>query len=177
MISFNNKRAVERRLKDRCRKDRARIQIGRISNFGLLEMSRQRLRESNVKWHIKLTKESYALKILKLLELKSIENKAKIIEMKVNESIKTFMEESLKENLNYFKNKNKLKINLEKDNNFDVSEYIIEFKSKNNKTLEKIENISLLKNSVINEKSDNKKILKFKKKNFYKKKFFKKKVK
>ena len=67
------------------------------------------------------------------------------------------MEESLKENLNYFKNKNKLKINLEKDNNFDVSEYIIEFKSKNNKTLEKIENISLLKNSVINEKSDNKK--------------------
>ena len=97
--------------------------------------------------------------------------------MKVNESIKTFMEESLKENLNYFKNKNKLKINLEKDNNFDISEYIIEFKSKNNKTLEKIENISLLKNSVINEKSDNKKILKFKKKNFYKKKFFKKKVK
>ena len=68
MISFNNKRAVERRLKDRCRKDRARIQIGRISNFGLLEMSRQRLRESNVKWQIKLTKESYALKILKLLD-------------------------------------------------------------------------------------------------------------
>ena len=117
-------------------------------------MSRQRLRESNVKWHIKLTKESYALKILKLLELKSIENKAKIIEMKVNESIKTFMEETLKENLNYFKNKNKLKINLEKDNNFDISEYIIEFKSKNNKILEKIEDISLLKNSLINEKSD-----------------------
>ena len=96
---------------------------------------------------------------------------------KVNESIKTFMEESLKENLNYFKNKNKLKINLEKDNNFDISEYIIEFKSKNNKILEKIENVSLLKNSLINEKSDNKKIIKFKKKNFYKKKFFKKKAK
>ena len=75
------------------------------------------------------------------------------------------------------KNKNKLKINLEKDNNFDISEYIIEFKSKNNKILEKIENVSLLKNSLINEKSDNKKIIKFKKKNFYKKKFFKKKVK
>ena len=36
---------VERRLKEKCRSDRARIQIGRISNFGLLEMSRQRLRE------------------------------------------------------------------------------------------------------------------------------------
>jgi len=177
MISFNNKRVVERRLKDRCRKDRARIQIGRISNFGLLEMSRQRLRESNVKWQIKLTKESYAIKILKLLELKSIENKAKFIEMRINDSIKTFIEDNLIENLNYFKNKNKLKLILEKDNNFDISEYVIEFKSKNNKLLEKIENISLLKNNLIDEQPDNKKILKFKKKNFYKKKFYRKKSK
>ena len=49
MLSFNNRKQVERRLKERCRNDRARIQIGRISNFGLLEMSRQRLRESNIK--------------------------------------------------------------------------------------------------------------------------------
>ena len=41
MINFGNRRAVERRLKEKCRSDRARIQIGRISNFGLLEMSRQ----------------------------------------------------------------------------------------------------------------------------------------
>ena len=177
MISFNNKRTVERKLKDRCRKDRARIQIGRISNFGLLEMSRQRLRESNVKWQIKLTKESYAIKILKLLELKSIENKAKFIEMRINESIKTFIENNLIENLNYFKNKNKLKVSLEKDNNFDISEYVIEFKSKNNKLLEKVENISLLKNNLIDDQPDNKKILKFKKKNFYKKKFYRKKAK
>ncbi len=177
MISFNNKRTVEKRLKDRCRKDRARIQIGRISNFGLLEMSRQRLRESNVKWQIKLTKESYALKILKLLELKTIENKAKFIEMRTNESIKTFVEDNLIENLNYFKNKNKLKVSLEKDNNFDISEYVIEFKSKNNKLLEKVENISLLKKNLIDDQPDNKKILKFKKKNFYKKKFYRKKAK
>ena len=103
MLSFNNKKTVERKLKDRCRKDRARIQIGRISNFGLLEMSRQRLRESSVKWQIKLTKESFCLKILKLLELKTLENKAKFIHVKINENIKTFMEESFIENLNYFK--------------------------------------------------------------------------
>ena len=48
MLSFGNRRLVERRLKEKCRFDRARIQIGRISNFGLLEMSRQRLRESVV---------------------------------------------------------------------------------------------------------------------------------
>jgi ribonuclease E len=39
-----NNRAVERRLKEALRNDRARIQIGRISHFGLLEMSRQRMR-------------------------------------------------------------------------------------------------------------------------------------
>ena len=54
MLSYGNRRIVERRLKEKCRSDRARIQIGRISNFGLLEMSRQRLRESAVKWKVSL---------------------------------------------------------------------------------------------------------------------------
>ena len=131
MISFNNKKLVERKLKERCRKDRARIQIGRISNFGLLEMSRQRLRESSVKWQIKLTSESYSLKTLKLLEIKTIENKAKKIFLKINDKIKIFIENNFSENLNYFKNKNKVEILIEENNELDMSEYIIEFKSKN----------------------------------------------
>ena len=44
MEEKRNNRAVERRLKEALRNDRARIQVGRISHFGLLEMSRQRLR-------------------------------------------------------------------------------------------------------------------------------------
>jgi len=44
MEEKRNNRAVERRLKDCLRADRARIQVGRISHFGLLEMSRQRIR-------------------------------------------------------------------------------------------------------------------------------------
>ncbi len=44
MEEKRNNRTVERRLKDALRHDRARIQVGRISHFGLLEMSRQRLR-------------------------------------------------------------------------------------------------------------------------------------
>ena len=75
MLSYGNRRLVERRLKEKCRKDRARIQIGRISNFGLLEMSRQRLRESTIKWEISLKEESFALKILKLVEINSILNR------------------------------------------------------------------------------------------------------
>jgi len=46
MTPTRNQREVENRLKDALREDRARVQVGRISRFGLLEMSRQRLRPS-----------------------------------------------------------------------------------------------------------------------------------
>ncbi len=46
MLDSRNRRSVERALKDALRADRAKIQLGRISPFGLLEMSRQRLRPS-----------------------------------------------------------------------------------------------------------------------------------
>ena len=177
MLSFNNKKLVERKIREKCRKDRARIQIGRISNFGLLEMSRQRLRESNVKWQIKLTKDSQALKTLKLIELKTIENKSKIILLKVNENIKKLMEDNFLESINYFKKKNKIDLLIETNNSLDVTEYAIEFKSKTNKLLEKIEYISdLKKNKVEQNSNENNKIVKFKKKKFYRKKFYKKKL-
>ena len=46
MEDKRNIRAVEKRLKDALKNDRARIQVGRISHFGLMEMSRQRIRAS-----------------------------------------------------------------------------------------------------------------------------------
>ncbi len=46
MLSHKNQREVETRMKDALKMDRARVQVGRISRFGLLEMSRQRLRPS-----------------------------------------------------------------------------------------------------------------------------------
>jgi ribonuclease E len=46
MEENRNNRAVEKRMKDALKSDRARIQVGRISHFGLLEMSRQRIRTS-----------------------------------------------------------------------------------------------------------------------------------
>ena len=46
MMASRNQRAVETRLRDAVKSDRARIQVGRISRFGLMEMSRQRLRPS-----------------------------------------------------------------------------------------------------------------------------------
>ncbi len=178
MLSYGNRRMVERRLKEKCRIDRARIQIGRISNFGLLEMSRQRLRESAVKWKIELTDESFAQKLLKLVELKTVINKAKFVDLKVCKKISDFLKENFVENLTYFEKKNKMKIDIISDNSLIIPEYIINVKNKSKKTIELVEHYEKLKsldqqnkeNKIINLKDK----IKFKKKNFRKKKFFKK---
>ena len=181
MLSFNNRKQVERRLKERCRNDRARIQIGRISNFGLLEMSRQRLRESNIKWSIKLTNETFALKIIKLLEIKTFETNAKIVDVNVNEKILNFIENYFSEDLNYFKKKNKIKINMNIGEKLGLHDYLIEFNSKLGKTIEKIEKVESLqnnsdKNIVKIQKVENSKKSTFKRKKFKKKKNLKKKL-
>ena len=169
MLNYGNRKQVERKLKEKCRNDRARIQIGRISNFGLLEMSRQRLRESNVKWSIKLTNESFALKILKMIEIQTIENNAKIIDLQINDKIFDFIEKNFKPDVNYFENKNKVKINFNSNNELDLAEFVIIYKSKSKKVIEKIEKLENLKKTI-----DKKEIKKIPKK-IYKKKKFKKK--
>ncbi len=178
MLSFGNRRLVERRLKEKCRSDRARIQIGRISNFGLLEMSRQRLRESAIKWKVNLTDESFALKILKLVELKAVINKAKFVDLKVCEKISNFLKENFIDDLTYFEKKNKIKIDIISDNSLIIPEYIINVKNRSKKTIEVIEYFEKLKNLEQQKKEGNiiqlKDKKKFKKKTFRKKKFFKK---
>ena len=178
MLGYGNRRLVERRLKEKCRSDRARIQIGRISNFGLLEMSRQRLRESAVKWKVELTDESFAQKLLKLVELKSVLIKAKFVELKVCEKISDFLKENFIEDLTYFEKKNKMTIDIIIDNSLIIPEYIIDLKNKSKKTIELVEHFEKLKN-LEQQKIENKvAVIKdkkiFSKKKKYKKKFYKK---
>ena len=177
MLSYGNRKLVERRLKEKCRTDRARIQIGRISNFGLLEMSRQRLRESAVKWKVTLTDESFAQKLLKTVELKAVLNKGKFVDLRVCEKISDFLKENFIEDLTYYEKKNKIKIDIITDNKLIIPEYIIDIKNKSKKTIEmveyfeKLKSLKLLKQDNIIELKDKKK---FKKKPYKKKKFFKK---
>ncbi len=178
MLSYGNRRLVERKLKEKCRSDRARIQIGRISNFGLLEMSRQRLRESAIKWKVTLTDESFAQKLLKIVELKAVINKAKFVELKVCEKVSDFLKENFVDDLTYFEKKSKIKIDIISDNSLIIPEYIIDIKNKSKKTVELVEYYEKLKNLEIQnkenkflEKKENKKINKktYKKKRYYKK--------
>jgi ribonuclease E len=181
MLSFGNRRLVERKLKEKCRTDRARIQIGRISNFGLLEMSRQRLRESAVKWKVTLTDESFAMKILKLVEVKAVLTKAKFVELKICEKISDFMKENFIDDLKYFEDKNKIKIDIIADNSLIIPEYIIDLQNKNKKTIETVNYIEKLKNLEEQKKEfkSSESVIKkkpYKKKTFFKKKFYKKTV-
>ncbi len=178
MLNFGNRRQIERKLKEKCRNDRARIQIGRISNFGLLEMSRQRLRESNIKWSIKLTNETFAQKIIKLIEIKSLENGSKIVDLKINKKISEFIENQFLEDIKYFEKKNKIKINIDNSEDLNLNEYLIEFKSKSGKVLDKIEKIENLQKITVTKENVKSNVQKpFKKKKFKRRKFIKKKIK
>ena len=141
-------------------------------------MSRQRLRESAIKWKVTLTDESFAQKLLKLVELKAVINKAKFVELKVCEKISDFLKENFVNDLTYFEKKNKMKIDIISDNSLIIPEYIIDIKNKSKKTIELIEYFEKLKNletqnkeDKISEKKGNKKI---NKKKYNKKKYYKK---
>ena len=173
MMNFGNRKQVERKLKERCRKDRARVQIGRISSFGLLEMSRQRLRESSVQWNISLTNQSFAQKIIKLIEVKAISSKAKIVNANLPEKIKSFVSDNFQKDLKYLEKKYKIRINLLGDKFFLVPEYEISFENKSKKILEKIENKIEIKQIISDNKNKTNNVVKFVKKNFKKRKYFK----
>jgi len=126
MISFHNKKIVERKLRGKLKDDRARIQFGRIGNFGLLEMTRQRLRESSVKWNMTLSLDSFALKIVKKGEELAFSNKAKIANIYVPLKVKTYIEKNFGKEINHFKKKYKLEFNIIADNTHIIPEYKID---------------------------------------------------
>jgi ribonuclease E len=175
MFSFQNKRNVERRLRDKLKDDRARIQFGRISIFGLLEMTRQRLRESSVKWNMTLSLDSFALKIIKKAEELAFSNKAKIINLSIPEKVKIFIEKNLVKEINHFRKKYKFEFNLISDKNLILPEYKIDLLNKNKKIIKKIENLEKIEKIDKNFKGKNFKGKEFANKKFIKKDKFKKK--
>ena len=141
MINFYNRKMVEKRLRDKLKDDRARIQFGRISNFGLLEMTRQRLRESSIKWNMVLSLDSFSQKIVKKAEELSFSNKAKIVNIEISEKVKIYIEKYLKKEIEYFTKKHKFEINLLSNKNLIIPEYKIDLLNKNKKVIKKVYNI------------------------------------
>ena len=142
MLNFYNRRIVEKKMRESIRKDRARIQIGRISNFGLLEMTRQRLREESVKWQTQLSISSFSQKILKKIQYLAFTDKVKIINSYVPEKVKIFIENNLIDELKYFKKKYSFEIKILTNDEFIITEYKIDLLNKSKKIVSTIENIN-----------------------------------
>ncbi len=158
MMNFYNRKHVEKRMRESIRKDRARIQIGRISNFGLLEMTRQRLREGSIKWETNLAMESFALKIIKKIEMLAFTDKTKQIVAKVPEKIKLYIDNVLNKEIDYFQKKFGFKIEISADPELIIPEFSISLFNKSKKLLNKIENLN--KNDEIFRKSEKTKLIK-----------------
>ncbi|NVJ99583.1 MAG: Rne/Rng family ribonuclease, partial [Alphaproteobacteria bacterium] len=102
MEERNNNRAVERRMKDVLKNDRARIQVGRISSFGLMEMSRQRLRPNLLEVSMETCQacsgtgivrsvESAALMVLRQLEEEGIRGRSSIVRVTASPDVAIYL--------------------------------------------------------------------------------------
>ena len=132
-------------MRESIRKDRARIQIGRISNFGLLEMTRQRLREGSIKWETQLSLSSFSQKILKKIQYLAFTDKVKIINCYIPEKVKIFIEKNLLEELKYFQKKYSFEVKILANEKFIIPEYKIDLLNKSKKIINNVENV----NSII----------------------------
>ena len=128
-------------MRESIRKDRARIQIGKISNFGLLEMTRQRLRGGSIKWETQLSLSSFSQKILKKIQQLAFLDKVKIINLYVSEKVKLYIEINLLDELTYFKKKYSYEVKIFSDEKFVIPEYKIDLFNKSKKLINSIENI------------------------------------
>ena len=154
MTNFYNRRIVEKKMRESIRKDRARTQVGKISNFGLLEMTRQRLREGSIKWETQLSLSSFSQKILKKIQHLAFTDKVKIIVAYLPEKVKIYVEEYFLDELKYFQKKYTFEVKILSDNKFVIPEYKIDLLNRNKKIINSIENINPVNiNSGINIRS------------------------
>ena len=144
MENYSNRRLVERKMKESLRSDKARTQVGRISNFGLLEMTRQRLRESYIKWETVLSKESFCEKILRKVEEKIFDiPKVKKVEVELSPKTILYMKENMNDEIDFFEKKFKFKTTFAKNENLLSREFKVNFLNNKNKILDTYSEISI----------------------------------
>tara|TARA_B100000029_G_scaffold79792_1_gene71305 strand:- start:5634 stop:7409 length:1776 start_codon:yes stop_codon:yes gene_type:complete len=139
MEIIRNKIIVERRLKDTLRFDRAKCQIARISKFGLLELSRQRIGPSleettmedeiisGIRCTIRSTTSSVA-RILRKIKYLKIEKKIKEINVYLYKTLNEYILKNNKDFIKEHEKKLKIKINFIEDNNIAPPFFIIKTK-------------------------------------------------
>ena len=124
MEKFANRRSIEKKLKESLKSDRSKIQVGKISSFGLLEMSRQRIRSSIKEGVYSLCSNCDGTGLIRSIDSRSLELLRTISEITIKENIKKVDAEIPSEILNYLINqKRNLLIDLENNQGAAINFY------------------------------------------------------
>ena len=137
MEERRNNLAVEKKIKDKLKTDRARIQVGRISGFGLLEMSRQRLRPGMLESTTQpcahchgtgliRSDDSLALQVLRALEEEGTRKRSKEVLLKAPVGIINFLFNQKREHLALIEARYDMAVRLEADPTLVSPDYAIE---------------------------------------------------
>lgn len=137
MVSQRNQREVENTLKDALKMDRARVQVGRISRFGLLEMSRQRLRPSlgessqivcprcEGQGTVRNT-ESLALSILRVIEEDAMKEQTTRLVAQVPVNVGTYLLNEKRQTVNDIEARQKVEVVIIPNTSFESPHYEIQ---------------------------------------------------
>ena len=137
MESHGNQKEVENRLRDALRFDRARVQTSKISRFGLLELSRQRLQPSlgesshtpcprcHGTGHIRDT-ESSALHILRILQEESMKENSAIVKAQVPVDVATFLLNEKRHDIYQIESTHRVHIILIPNSHMETPHYILQ---------------------------------------------------
>ena len=137
MEERRNNSAVEKRMKDKLKTDRARIQVGRISGFGLMEMSRQRLRPGMLEASTQpcvhchgtgliRSEDSLGLTILRELEEEGVRRRSKEVLIKAPISIANFLINQKREHIGQIEQRHGMAIRVESDAFLISPDFVLE---------------------------------------------------
>ncbi|BBP43820.1 Rne/Rng family ribonuclease [Thiosulfativibrio zosterae] len=137
MHSNKHQRDVENKMRDAVKSDRARVQIGKISRFGLLEMSRQRLRpsiEESTQVVCPRCKgvgvirgvESLGLSILRLLEEESMKENTRRVTVQLPVDVATFLLNEKRSQITHIEDRHKMHILIVPNEHLSTPQYLIE---------------------------------------------------
>ncbi|MEM7100361.1 MAG: Rne/Rng family ribonuclease [Pseudomonadota bacterium] len=137
MMAQKNQRAVENRMRDALDADRARVQVSRISRFGLMEMSRQRLRPSleeistilcprcNGQGRIRDTK-PLALAILRVMEEEALKERSAVIRAQVPLSVGAYLLNEKRQDIADIETRSSTRLMVIPNTNLDSPHYVVE---------------------------------------------------
>ncbi|MER5172144.1 Rne/Rng family ribonuclease [Thioclava kandeliae] len=137
MDERKNNTAVEKRMKDKLKTDRARIQVGRISGFGLMEMSRQRLRPGMIESTTQpcshchgtgliRSDDSMALQVLRAIEEEATRKRAREVLVRVPVAVANFLINQKREHIALIESRYGLSVRIEADPALVSPDYTLE---------------------------------------------------